>query len=340
MKLSVIVPVYNMAAEGKLNYCLDSLVNQTIDDYEIIAVDDCSTDNSLEILRTYEIKYSDKLKVIASSVNRKQGGAKNLGLEAAKGEWIGFIDSDDWITPDFYEKLLQRAKETGADMVGCDYHLTGEHSMAVGQVVCNNRPEQTGELNHEKYASLILDGGSLVVKIYKRHIIYDYPNRFPEGIFYEDNAISNSWMLRAKCFAYLPEPMYYYYQHEASTVHTITVGRCEDRMAAARIMVKEAEEFEFMQEYREEIEFKFTLLFYINTLFSYMVGVRPVKLGFVRKMGKEMRKTFVNFQENSYYIARVNPEEKKLIKIQQSSTLLFVLYYKLLWGYRNWRKRK
>lgn len=340
MKLSVIVPVYNMAAEGKLNYCLDSLVNQTIDDYEIIAVDDCSTDNSLEILRTYEIKYPDKLKVIASSVNRKQGGAKNLGLEAAKGEWIGFIDSDDWITPDFYEKLLQRAKETGADMVGCDYHLTGEHSMAVGQVVCNNRPEQTGELNHEKYASLILDGGSLVVKIYKRHIIYDYPNRFPEGIFYEDNAISNSWMLRAKCFAYLPEPMYYYYQHEASTVHTITVGRCEDRMAAARIMVKEAEEFGFMQEYREEIEFKFTLLFYINTLFSYMVGVRPVKLGFVRKMGKEMRKTFVNFQENSYYIARVNPEEKKLIKIQQSSTLLFVLYYKLLWGYRNWRKRK
>lgn len=212
--------------------------------------------------------------------------------------------------------------------------------MAVGQVVCNNRPEQTGELNHEKYASLILDGGSLVVKIYKRHIIYDYPNRFPEGIFYEDNAISNSWMLRAKCFAYLPEPMYYYYQHEGSTVHTITVGRCEDRMAAARIMVKEAEEFGFMQEYREEIEFKFTLLFYINTLFSYMVGVRPVKLGFVRKMGKEMRKTFVNFQENSYYIARVNPEEKKLIKIQQSSTLLFVLYYKLLWGYRNWRKRK
>ena len=340
MKLSVIVPVYNMAAEGKLNYCLDSLVNQTIDDYEIIAVDDCSTDNSLEILRTYEIKYPDKLKVIASSVNRKQGGAKNLGLEAAKGEWIGFIDSDDWITPDFYEKLLQRAKETGADMVGCDYHLTGEHSMAVGQVVCNNRPEQTGELNHEKYASLILDGGSLVVKIYKRHIIYDYPNRFPEGIFYEDNAISNSWMLRAKCFAYLPEPMYYYYQHEGSTVHTITVGRCEDRMAAARIMVKEAEEFGFMQEYREEIEFKFTLLFYINTLFSYMVGVRPVKLGFVRKMGKEMRKTFVNFQENSYYTARVNPEEKKLIKIQQSSTLLFVLYYKLLWGYRNWRKRK
>ncbi len=340
MKLSVIVPVYNMAAEGKLNYCLDSLMNQTISDYEVIAVDDCSADNSLEILRTYEKKHSDKLRVIASPVNKRQGGAKNLGLEAAKGEWIGFIDSDDWITPDFYERLLKKAEQEGADMAGCDYCLTGEHSMTVGQVVHNNHMEQAGELNHEKYASLILDGGSLVVKIYKRHIIYDYPNRFPERIFYEDNAIGNSWMLRAKCFAYLPEPMYYYYQHDTSTVHTITRARCEDRMEAARIMVYEAESFGFMQEYKEEIEFKYTLLFYINTLFSYMVGVRPVSLGFIRKMGKEMSKTFEGFQNNPYYRERVNPEEKKLIKLQQSSTLLFVLYYRLLWGYRNWRKRR
>ena len=88
MKLSIIVPVYNMAAQDKLVWCLDSLVNQTIPDYEIIAVDDCSTDNSLEILRAYEEKYQGKFKVIASPVNKKQGGAKNLGLEAAAGEWI------------------------------------------------------------------------------------------------------------------------------------------------------------------------------------------------------------------------------------------------------------
>ena len=81
MKLSIIVPVFNMASDGKLEYCLESLVNQTINDYEIIAVDDCSTDNSLEILKQYEIKYPDKFKVIASPVNKKQGGAKNLGLE-------------------------------------------------------------------------------------------------------------------------------------------------------------------------------------------------------------------------------------------------------------------
>lgn len=338
MKLSVIVPVYNMAAEKKLEFCLDSLVNQTISEYEIIAVDDCSTDDSLEILRTYEARYPNLIKVIASQVNRKQGGAKNLGLTAATGEWIGFIDSDDWITPDFYERLLKKAEETGADMVGCDYHLTGEHSMAIGQVVHNNSLEQTGELNHDKYASLILDGGSLVVKIYKRHIIYDYPNRFPEGIFYEDNAISNSWMLRAKRFTYLPVPMYYYYQHDASTVHTITAQRCRDRMEAARIMVKEAKEFGYLEEYHEEIESSFTTLFYVNTLFSYMAGVKPIRFSFVKKMGEEMRKTFPGFRENKYYLSRVHEEERKLIDLQMRSTLCFILYYRLLWAYRSFRK--
>ncbi len=339
MKLSVIVPVYNMAADGKLTYCLDSLINQTIDDYEIIAVDDCSTDNSLEILRSYEAKYPGRFQVIASPVNRKQGGAKNLGLEKALGEWIGFIDSDDWITPDFYEKLLTKAEETGADMVGCDYHLTGEHSMKIGQIVHNNNSRQTGILDKDKYRSLILDSGSLVVKIYKRHIILDYPNRFPEHIFYEDNAISNSWMLRAKHFEYIEEPLYYYYQHDTSTVHTITKKRCEDRMEAARVMIKEAREFHFLDEYYPEIESSFTTLFYVNTLFSYMAGVKKKEYGFVKALGREMKETFPDFMENKYYCERVHEEERKLIRMHMKSTLYFMLYYKVLWGYRNFRKK-
>ncbi len=339
MKLSVIVPVYNMAADGKLTYCLDSLINQTIDDYEIIAVDDCSTDNSLEILRSYEAKYPGRFQVIASPVNRKQGGAKNLGLEKALGEWIGFIDSDDWITPDFYEKLLTKAEETGADMVGCDYHLTGEHSMKIGQIVHNNNSRQTGILDKDKYRSLILDSGSLVVKIYKRHIILDYPNRFPEHIFYEDNAISNSWMLRAKHFEYIEEPLYYYYQHDTSTVHTITKKRCEDRMEAARVMIKEAREFHFLDEYYPEIESSFTTLFYVNTLFSYMAGVKKKEYGFVKALGREMKETFPDFMENKYYCERVHEEERKLIRMHMKSTLYFMLYYKALWGYRNFRKK-
>lgn len=339
MKLSIIVPVFNMAADGKLEYCLNSLVNQTITDYEILAVDDCSTDNSLEILRSYEKKYPDKFKVIASPENRKQGGAKNLGLCKAQGDFIGFIDSDDWVTPDYYEKLITRAEETGADIVGCDYHLTHEHSMEIGQVVHNNKASQAGKLTKEKYRSLILDGGSLVVKIYRRHIIFDYPNRFPEGIFYEDNAIRNSWILRAKHFEYIEEPMYYYYQHNTSTVHTITRKRCEDRMEAARIMVREAKEFGFLTEYYPEIESSFTALFYVNTLFSYMAGVKKKEYKFVKAMGEEMKAAFPDFMNNKYYEERVHGEERKLIAMHMKSTLYFMLYYKLLWTYRNFRKR-
>ena len=78
MKLSVIVPVYNMAAEGKLNFCLDSLVNQTVTDYEIIAVDDASTDDSPKILREYAAKYPDKVRVLTHEVNKRQGGATRV----------------------------------------------------------------------------------------------------------------------------------------------------------------------------------------------------------------------------------------------------------------------
>lgn len=338
-KLSIIVPVYNMAADGKLEYCLESLVNQTLTDYEIIAVDDCSTDNSLEILKQYEANYPDRFRAIHSEVNKRQGGAKNIGLSLAQGEWIGFIDSDDWITPDMYEKLLARAEETGADMVGCDYHLTEEHSMKIGQIVANGKAEQSGVLTPDKYRSLILDSGSLVVKVYRREIFMDHNIRFPEHIFYEDNAVSDAIMLHAKHYEYIPEPMYYYYQHAASTVHTINVSRLNDRMEAGRGILREAKRFGYLEEYRPEICFEFTRLFYINTLFSYVVGKGYRSPGFIKKMGDEMREAFPDFQKNPYYQAQVNPEEKKLIAMQQKSTLLFLMYYKLLWTYRILRKK-
>ena len=183
MKLSIIVPVYNMASDGKLNYCLDSLAAQTISDYEVITVDDASTDESFSILLEYEKKYPGKFKAVHSEVNKRQGGAKNIGLSLAKGEWIGFIDSDDWILPTMYEKLIGRAEETGADMVGCDYCLTDEHSMKIGKRVENGKAEQSGVLGNKQCRSLILDSGSLVVKVYSREIIMDSGIQYPEHNF-------------------------------------------------------------------------------------------------------------------------------------------------------------
>lgn len=338
MQLSIIVPVYNMAAEKKLEYCLDSLVAQTLADYEIIAVDDCSTDESWDILKNYEKRFPEKFRALHLEENKHQGGAKNVGLKTAQGEWIGFIDSDDWITPDMYERLIERAKSTGADLVGCDYCLTSEHSMKVGQVVHNNKAGQTGVLDDEKRRSLILDGGSLVVKIFRRSMILDNELWFPEHIFYEDNALGNSYLVLANHFEYIEEPLYYYYQHGSSTVHTISEKRCEDRCEAGRLMLDEAERHDFLDKYRTELEYSFTLLFYVNTLFTYMAGVKRVKYRFVKRLGEEMSCRFPNFQENPYYLERTHAEEKKLIRIQMKSTVFFMVYYKLLWTYRNFRK--
>lgn len=340
MKLSIIVPVYNMASDQKLEYCMDSLVDQHLEDYEIIAVDDCSTDDSFVILQDYEKRFPDKVRAIHSEVNRHQGGAKNIGMKLAKGDWIGFIDSDDWIAPDMYQKLIARAEETGADLVGCDYCLTGEHSMKVGQVVPNNKKEQSGILNIDKRRSLILDGGSLVVKIFRRSMIIKNELWFPEDIFYEDNALGNSYLVLARHFEYIEEPMYYYYQHNESTVHTISAKRCEDRMAAGRIMLEEARRHHYFEDFRPELEYSFALLFYVNTLFTYMAGVQGTKIGFVRALGREMKATFPDFEKNPYYLERTHEEEKKLIRMQQRSTMLFMLYYRLLWTYRKWRKSR
>ena len=348
MRLSVIVPVYNMAGDDKLKHCLDSLVGQTLPDgeIEIIAVDDCSTDNSFEIMQDYEKQYPGRFIAIHSPVNHHQGGAKNIGLSRAKGEWIGFIDADDWVVSDYYEILLKKADETGADMVGCDYSLVDHYTFEPGQVVHNNTPEQTGVMNEEKYRKLLLDTGSLVVKIYKRDIVLgdkegsDRMDVFPEDIFYEDNAVSNTWMLRVKHFEYIEKPLYFYYQHDASTVHTISKKNLEDRMVAGRQILAEAKENGYLKTYKPEIEFMYTVLFYVNTLFSAMPREQHISdcYNFTRKLGREMKEAFPDFQNNPYYRERIHPEEKKLIGMQMKSHLMFYAYYRLLWFYRNLRK--
>ena len=107
-KVSVIIPVYN--AQDYLERCLFSVCNQTLEDIEIICVNDASTDKSINILNQYAQKYSN-IKVIDCKVNGGESKARNIGLEKATGEYLGFVDNDDEIDLDFYEKLYKKAKE-------------------------------------------------------------------------------------------------------------------------------------------------------------------------------------------------------------------------------------
>ena len=118
VKVSVIIPVYN--TEKYLEKCLYSVCNQTLSDIEIICINDCSTDNSREILNKYAAD-DERIKIINFEENKGAAAARNAGIDAATGEYIGFVDADDYPDLDFYEKLYNKAQETGADIVKGDY---------------------------------------------------------------------------------------------------------------------------------------------------------------------------------------------------------------------------
>ena len=339
MELSIIVPVYNMTADKKLNQCLDSLLQQEISDYEIIAVDDASTDDSLKVLRAYENQYPSIVKVVASPENHRQGGAKNRGLAIATGQWVGFIDSDDWIAPDMYKKLLRKAYETGADLVGCDYSLVDHYTLKPGRIVVNNTKEQTGVMDEEKHRNMLLRSGSMVVKIYRHEIIKENHLSFPEDIFYEDNCASPLWSFYFHHFERVEEPLYFYRTVANSTTHHVSWEKCKDRMKAGELFLQECKNRGFYERYQPEIEYRFAENYYTTTLFSYMYSGKHQKLKHTGILRKEIKKYVPDLMGNPYWTKWLSEEDRKLIALHFKSNFLFFVYYKLLFGYRNLRKR-
>ena len=340
MTLTIIVPVYNTASDNKLAFCLDSLVNQTVKDYEIIAVNDASTDDSLDVLLRYKEKYPEIFKVIDLPVNRHQGGARNEGIKAARGEWIGFIDSDDWITPDFYEKLIKKGEETGADVVGCGYTVVHEQTFEKGKIISEITGDTTGIMTTEKRKKLLRNSGSMVMKVYRASLIKDNHLDFPEHIFYEDNCAGPVWVMYYKHFEYIDEPMYYYYQHDTCTVHTITAARCMDRLTAGEKMLSELKSRGFFEEYRTEIENIFTVTYFVNTLFSYMRVKKNRKFSVVKHMRKRMLEEFPDFRNNPDYGRFMDAEQKKYIDILMTGPLRFYVEYSLRWFVRDLKAKR
>ncbi len=339
MKLSIIVPVYNMAADGKLAYCLDSLVAQTLpeEQYEILPVDDASTDRSARVLREYGESYPGLIRPIYSQVNRRQGGARNLGLQAAKGDFVGFMDADDWAAPDMFEKLLAKAAATGADVVGCQYHITKEHSREIGKPVQVHDPAFTGPMTEEMKKHFIMLPGSMVVKIYRRSVIEENRLTFPEGMFYEDNMAAPIWMSNFAHFELVDEPLYAYYQHEASTVHTVDMDRLHDRMKAAKGFADYFSGKHLADEYYDAICSAFTRLYYVNTLFSYMQTSDRTDLHFLRELREGMRSYFPDFESAPDYRDSYDEEQRRLLHLHMRSPLLFTAYYRALQAYRKAR---
>lgn len=342
MKLSIIVPVYNMASDGKLEFCIRSLLNQTIEDYEIIAVNDASTDNSFEVLYALQEQqrktaFPERLKVLTYEENLRQGGAKNVGIRESNAEWIGIVDSDDWVHPSMYEKLLKKADETGADVVCCDYSIVYEHTFTPGEVEINNTPEQMGVLDDEKYKKIILDSGSMVIKIWKRDMIVSNNLWYPEHMFYEDNCCGPLWLLHCKHFEKVDEPLYYYYQHNASTVHYTTKEKLSNRIQAMDLLIEKARALGLLEKFRDEFEYKYAELAFITTVFSAMQANVSGRNRLIRSLRKKILSTFPGYEKNPYFVKRMGAEEKKELALLRLSPILFLGYYDLLHFYRKVR---
>jgi len=340
LDLSVIVPVYNMAKDGNLEYCINSLVKQTLKSMEIIAVDDASTDDSLKILREFEEKYLGRVKVIASPENRKQGGARNLGISMAQGQYIGFMDADDWVVENLYERMVELARRTGANVVGTDMCRVYEHTMIPTQREACNLPSQVGIFDHEKRKEYLMNPGPVSTKIYERGFFFDKEFRFPEHMLYEDNATFLEMAMRIKHFEHIPEANVFYYQRGDSTTHHVDLKKCQDRMEAMRIMMRDAKENDVLEEFRDEIEYQFSTLFYRTTLFSYMQSELKKDIGFVRNLAKEMIETFPDFRKNPYYNQNVDEYEQKLINVHLKSSIAFMVIYKLKMLHRKLKGKK
>ena len=233
MKLSVIVPVYNV--EKYLEECVDSLLNQTMKDLEIFLVDDGSTDRSGALADRFAKENPDRVHTLHLE-NGGQGRARNAVLPMAQGDYIGFVDSDDWIERDMYEKMLDRAEKTGADVVVCDFL---EH-YADGR-------EQTLPACFQDHP--LSAAGSSCNKIFRRSLVGDL--RFPEGLWYEDFYFSAVMLLRSKRTEFIPEPLYVYRRGQESTMHNNNARKNLDMLKIMELIEREIgedarEDFDFL----------------------------------------------------------------------------------------------
>ena len=205
--VSIIIPVYN--AEGFLRKGLDSCVNQTMQNIEVICVNDASEDNSALIIEEYAEKYPDKVIHLDCTENSGQGGSRNKGILHARGEYLCFMDSDDYLDVNLCEDVYKKAKAEDADIVFYDYiRVDGERKYQV---------EWIGEEELETWYNQ--NWCAAWLQMIRREVILDHKLFFPEKIRAADDAIVPVWRYYAKSRCKMQKPYYYYVNRQDSLVN-------------------------------------------------------------------------------------------------------------------------
>jgi len=315
MKVSVIVPVYNV--EKYLDKCLNSLVNQTLKDIEIIVVNDGSTDNSEKIIKKY-LKKNKNIKYIKKN-NSGVSEARNIGLEQATGEYIGFLDSDDWLETNAYEKMYNKAKTEDFDIVVCD-------TQAIFPTK-NSYISSNIKNDYIKNKELMIDAYAVIWnKIYKKETIKDI--EFKKNMnFCEDVEFLYMVYSKIKKVGVIHEPLHNYLQREGSLTYVYD-KKLYQLIDAMDDIIEYYKKNKIYYKYKNELEY--TYVRYLYATFIKRIAKTKNKKEFnkaVKISMEKVKKEFPYYKKNPYlkgihpkklYLKFFNPLLSKIVYIISS----------------------
>ena len=271
-KVSVIVPFYNV--EGYIEKCLDTLVNQTLEDIEIILVNDGSKDNSILIAKKFLENYPKKI-VYLEKENGGLSDARNFGIPYAKGEYIAFLDSDDYVEKNMYEEMYALAKKENSDMVQCNFYweYIDKNKKKIGDVQkYSNKKELITKGRVEAWNKLI-----------KREILENEEIRFPKGLRYEDVEFTYKLAPYLEKVSFIDKPFIHYIQRQNSISNSQNEKTAEIFDILDNV-IKYYKEKNIYEEYKNELEY-----IYIKTVFCRSL-LRMTKIEDVEIRRKIIRK--------------------------------------------------
>lgn len=310
LKLSIIVPVYNVAPY--LKKCLNSLINQTLNDLEIIIVDDGSTDQSLEICQEYE-KKDPRIFVVKQS-NQGVSSARNRGLELAKGEWIGFVDSDDYLSENAYETLIRQAEGNNCDAAIMDFayvdkdgHTVKQREYPYGDSILLSRYEA---IRHQFDIPLSI---RLVMwnKVFKRDVIQGL--KYDESLkASEDTLLLHQCLMNSDRVIWVRQPLYYNVQRPGSAMRGgLKMQDYLDSLSVHKMILLNVQQM-FPELY------DYALIFYIDTCIWKMRAQTPItkSLSKIEKKSakKCLRQMKKHIRDSYFSILKCNaiPLKKKI----------------------------
>lgn len=294
-KVSVVVPVYN--TERYLTKCLDSLVNQTLREIEIVVVDDGSKDSSSQLIAEYYGKYPDKL-VVLSQENSGQAVARNKALKVCSGEYIGFLDSDDFVDTSMFEKMYNAAVSDNADYVACGYTditYEGEKIVELQHYVASKVARTTKDLY---FGALV----SPFIHLYRRDLVASSNVTFPEGVIYEDTAFYLNLVPHIKRIAVIEEPLAYRVRHRNSTTTIFKAEKVGQIFSVIDGILKYYNENKLWDEYKNEVTYFCVKVLLCSSMQRICkVNYENERKQLVKKTIEYLEKKFPEYRRNPYF---------------------------------------